>query len=399
MTAKTSDTARAWVDVDLGALAANYRTLRERANPRVGMLPVVKADAYGLGVGPVLQVLEDLGPWGYAVAALTEGIDLRSRGIERPIVLLFCTPEELDGASAARLSPAIGDLEALGRWREIARRADRRLPFHLEIDTGMGRAGFPHDRTEGWLPGVLEATDAELDWEGTFTHFHSPESEDEAPTREQWGRWQACQERLPADVGGLRHIASSAAALRWPGYAADLVRPGIFLYGARVVEGEPTPRPVATVRARAVAVRQVPEGWTASYGATFRAPVPSRWATLAIGYGDGLRRELSNRGTVRFAEGGAPIVGRVCMDVTVADVTDFQAVRAGDVAVVIGGRPDDPTSLETVAAHCGTIPYEILTGLTARLPRRYSGGGDAEGAGTASSPESARRRPDGSEAV
>jgi alanine racemase len=171
----------------------------------------------------------------------------------------------------------------------------------------------------------------------------------------------------------LLHTSASAAAARWPEFAADLLRPGLFLYGGRA-GGEPlAPRPVVTVCARVTAVREVPAGWTASYGATHRAERPSRWATLAIGYADGLRRELSNNGAVRFGEREAPIVGRVCMDVTVVDVTDLPAVSAGDVATVIGGPADSATGLTTVAERCGTISYEILTGLTGRLPRRYMG--------------------------
>ncbi len=154
------------------------------------------------------------------------------------------------------------------------------------------------------------------------------------------------------------------------------MRPGLFLYGG-VAGGELLrPQPVAAVRARVTAVRDVPEGWTASYGATYRASRPSRWATLAIGYADGLRRELSNNGFVRFGEREAPIVGRVCMDVTVVDVTELEDVAAGAVATVIGGPGDSATSLQSVAERCGTITYEILTGLGPRLPRRYTGVGN-----------------------
>jgi alanine racemase len=145
------------------------------------------------------------------------------------------------------------------------------------------------------------------------------------------------------------------------------------LYGG-VAGGEPIPpRPVATVKARVTAVRDVPAGWTASYGATYRAERPSRWATLAIGYADGVRRELSNNGFVSFGGQVAPIIGRVCMDVIVTDVTDLGGVESGSVATLIGGPLDGPTGLATVAKNCGTITYEILTGLTKRLPRRYIG--------------------------
>ena len=364
-------TARAWAEVDLAALVANYDSLAEQAKPRVGMLPVVKADAYGVGMCPVVRALEPRQPWGYAVAALSEGIEMRERGIDRRVVLLFCTPDELDLAAEADLTPAIGDLEALQRWRGVARQSGRRLPFHLEIDSGMGRCGFHHADLARWLPQVLEACEADLLWEATCTHYHSADEPDAQPTREQWDRFQTCVAAFPKRAGGVLHTAASASAARWPEYAADLIRPGIFLYGGVAGDLPLRPRPVVTVQARVTAVRDVPEGWTASYGATYRAPRPSRWATLAIGYADGLRRELSNSGFVRFGESEAPIIGRVCMDVTVVDVTELDGVAPGSVATLIGGRQDGPTGLSTVAKRCGTIDYEILTGLTQRLPRRY----------------------------
>lgn len=337
------------------------------------MLPVVKADAYGLGACPVVRALERRDPWGYAVATLAEGVELRERGIDRRIVLLFATPQELDGAAEARVTPVIGDLVALERWSRLARASGRRLPFHLEIDTGMGRCGLPHDAVDAWLPTVLHAAGDGLEWEGTLTHFHSADEEREEPSREQWSRFRGCVERFPEGMGGVLHTTASVAGLRWPEMAADLVRPGIHLYGGVSGQEPVEPAPVVTVRARVTSVRDTPKGWTASYGATYRAPRPSRWATLAIGYADGVRRELSNQGLVRIGERTAPIIGRVCMDVTVVDVTDHEGVEPGSVATVIGGPVQGPTGLATVASRCGTITYEILTGLTRRLPRTYSG--------------------------
>lgn len=334
---------------------------------------MVKADAYGLGMCPVVRALESRAPWGYGVAALTEAIELKEKGIDRQVILLFCTPEELDVAAEVDIVPAIGDLTALERYAGIARRLQRRLPFHLEIDTGIGRCGFLWDASDAWLPKALAASEADLDWQGTFAHYQSADSEDDGPTREQWQRFQSCVAGFPDGIGGTFHTAASAAAIRWPSYSAAVVRPGLYLYGG-VTGGEPVlPQPVATVKARVTAVRDVPVGWTASYGATYRADRPSRWATLAIGYADGVRRELSNNGFVAFDQQVAPIIGRVCMDVIVVDVTDLNGVAAGSVATVIGGPVDGPTGLNTVAKRCGTITYEILTGLTRRLPRRYIG--------------------------
>ena len=367
------ETVRAWVDVDLGALVANYDGLAQRANPRVGLLPIVKADAYGLGACPVVRALESRDPWGYGVATLGEGIRLRERGIDRRVVAFFLTPQELDQAADAGITPSLGDPHNLELWRGIARRLGKPLPFHLEVDTGMGRCGFHHADVQTWLPTLEEALAEGLVWEGTLTHFHSADVPDAEPTREQWERFQACVAAFPRGVGGVLHTSASAAGARWPEYAADLLRPGLYLYGG-IAGGEPIrPEPVATVRARVVSVREVPAGWTASYGATHEARRPSRWATLAIGYADGLRRELSNSGVVRFGDREAPIIGRVCMDVTVVDVTDLEEVAPGTLCTVIGGPHDAATSLHAVSRRCGTIDYEILTGLTQRLPRRYTG--------------------------
>jgi len=366
-------TVRAWVDVDLGALSANYDTLVARAKPQAGVLPVVKADAYGVGMCPVVRALEPKQPWGYGVAALSEAVELLEKGITRRVIHFFCTPDELEVVGEIGVAPAIGDLEALERYAGLARRLDRLLPFHLEIDTGIGRCGFRWDTSEKWLPRVLGACQPSLDWEGTFAHYHSADSQDEGPTREQWQRFQACVKTFPEGAGGVLHTAASVAAVRWPEYSADLIRPGLFLYGG-LSGGEPIlPQPVVDVKARVTAVREVPGGWTASYGATHTAQRPSRWATLAIGYADGLPRELSNNGFAQFGERTAPIIGSVCMDVTVVDVTDMADVGPGSVATVIGGPHDAPTSLRAVAERSGIITYEVLTGLTRRLPRRYTG--------------------------
>lgn len=373
MGAHDMSTVRAWVDVDLGALVANYDTLVERAKPRDGVLAVVKADAYGLGMCPVVRALETRRPWGYGVAALSEGLELRENGIERRIVHFFCTLEELDLVGEADIRPVIGDVEALDRYVAAAQRLKRRLAFHLEIDTGMGRCGFHYESVDEWLPSVLRASKGDLVWEGTLSHYHSADVSDATPTRQQWERFQAAVSRFPTGVGGVRHTAASVSGIRWPEYSANVLRPGLFMFGALGGHEPIQPRPVVSVQARVKSVRSVPAGWTASYGATYAAERPARWATLAIGYGDGIRREMSNVGMVRFGERLAPILGRVCMDVTIVDVTDVKGVVPGDVATLIGGPHAGETGLQTVAERCGTITYEILTGLTRRLPRRYIG--------------------------
>jgi alanine racemase len=356
---ESRDTARAWVEVDLGALVANARTLKAACDGR--LLPMVKANGYGLGASAVARALEPLDPWGFGVATPEEGFVLREAGIERPILVASpLTPASIEGCLAANLRPAIGDLDALHAWCGRSAR-----PFHLEIDTGMGRAGLRWDDR-----GALAAAGALLaraeGWEGVFTHFHSADSDPDS-LECQWRRFEAALASLPHRPP-LVHAANSAAALRGRRYAADLVRPGIFLYGGAA--GGVAPRPVAALRARVLSVRTLAAGDTVSYGATWRAPAKTSIATLGIGYADGFPWAAEAAGryerTVELDGRTAPVVGRVTMDMTMVAVDG--PVASGDVATVFGGM----VSLDSQARAAGTISYELLTGLGPRLPRVYT---------------------------
>lgn len=358
------DTARAWVDVDLGALTTNARTLVALTGSR--LLPMVKANGYGLGAVAVARALEPLEPWGYGVALAEEGSALREAGIARPLLVLSpLLPDTIDAHLAGDLRPAISDPVALGAW---CRRSDR--PFHLEIDTGMARAGIRwNDRAA--LEAAAELLRSAPGWEGVFTHFHSADT-DPPSAGVQWERFQAVLGRLPRRPS-LVHAANSAAALCGRAYAGDLIRPGIFLYGGDV--GAATrPAPVAALRARVLAVRRLEPGDPVSYGATWRTSRPTTVATVAVGYADGLPRATSEAAVSRPPRlvelNGAlvPVVGRVTMDMTMLDVGDT-APRPGDVATIYGGR----VSLDEQAAASGTIAYELLTALGSRVARHYRG--------------------------
>ncbi len=347
--------ARAWVDVDLDAVVANGRHVARVAGRR--LLPMVKANGYGLGAGRIVGVLESLDPWGYGVATLEEGAALRSAGIGRP-VLVF-TPLTGDWVAAALrydLRPVLCDLQALGTWLAAA----GGQPFHLGIDTGMARAGLAHDDVPA-LAACRALLAGATGYEGVCTHFHSADG-DPAATARQWSRFEEAITAL-GPRPPMVHAANSAAALQGTPYAADLVRPGIFLYGGRA--GDATPATVAALRARVIAVRAVPAGATVGYGATWRPERAVRLATLAIGYADGVLRSLSNRGSVELAGRLAPIRGSVTMDMTMVEAPE--SVRVGDIATVYGGL----VSLDTQAAAAGTISYELLTSLGPRVHRRY----------------------------
>jgi alanine racemase len=348
--------ARAWADIDLGALVANARTVLSVSGSR--LLPMVKANAYGIGAAAATRALEALDPWGYGVVTVEEGAALRRAGIRRSVVVFGpVTSEGADVCLREDLRPVIGDLEALRSWLATGDR-----PFHVEIDTGMRRLGFPwHDGERIGEAGKLLASAA--GWEGVFTHFHSADS-DVNSVAVQW-------DRLTAVVGGLPrrpalvHAANSAAALQGRRFAGDLVRPGIFLYGGAA--GAATPEPVVRYRAPVVATRRVAPGDSVSYGASWRADRATTIVTLAAGYADGVPRSLSGAGTVELAGVVHPIAGRVTMDFTMVDVGDLDPA-IGTVATFFGGA----TALDAQAAAAGTISYELLTGIGPRVVRRYS---------------------------
>ncbi len=358
----SSDTARAWVDIDLDALVDNARAINAACGAR--LLPMVKANGYGLGATAVARALDRLDPWGYGVATPEEGAALRADGVVRPLLVTSPLVAEWDEPCLELgLRPTIGDPVALKHWLALTDR-----PFHLEVDTGMARAGVP------WNDGRALAEVARLlrsarGWEGVFTHFHSPETSPESMA-DQWRRFESVLAVLPRRPA-LVHAANSAAALRGPGYAGDLVRPGYFLYGGSA--GGPEPRRVAALRARVVAVRTLEAGDTVSYGATWAASARTTVATLGIGYADGLQR-LAERGlkapprTVELGGRLVPLVGRVTMDMCMVAVDDG-AVAVGDVATVFGDRP----TLDQQAHAAGTIGYELLTALGPRVVRRYQG--------------------------
>jgi alanine racemase len=332
---------------------------------------MVKANGYGLGAMAVVRALEALEPFAYGVAAADEGVALRAAGVGKPIIVF--TPLSNEGfaqAAAHRLTPAISSVAQLEQWRALDAGG-----FHVEIDTGMGRAGFDWRETAQWAPRVRALANTNVPWEGVYTHFHGADAADAAPTAAQWQRFQDALAQLPVSREDLLvHACNSAAALRWPQYALDAVRPGIYLFGGNPAPaaGESTdlvPRPVASVRGLIVLVREVPPGSTVGYGATHASQGWERWATVAIGYGDGIRRELGNAGSAIVRGRKVRIVGRISMDLTVVDVSGLAEVEAGDVATFIGAEGEEEILVDELASQAGTISYEILTGLTPRLPR------------------------------
>lgn len=371
---------RAWVEVDAGAIARNFRRLRSFVGPDVKLIPMVKADGYGLGAARVANALQPERPFGFGVATVEEAAALRRAGVRAPIMIHTPLPPDcLARALGLGVAPSVSDRDELATLREIADSGGfpRPVPFQVEVDTGMGRAGFPlADASDGWWPAVRSAASGSLRLLGVFTHLHSADQPDLTSARGQVERFEGfvrAAEGIGPDT--LVHFANSAACLRLPSRVANAGRPGIYLYGGRAGTKGTPPEPVAAVRARVALVREVPPGTTAGYGATYRARTRERWATVAIGYGDGLPRALVPGGRAILGGRLVPIVGRISMDVTVvrlgagAPSPGEPSASPGDAVTFIGSAGEAALHLDDVAAQAGTIGYEILTGLSPRLPR------------------------------
>lgn len=354
-----AETHRAWIEVDIGAIRRNAETLARHSGAR--LLPMVKADAYGVGVGPALRALEQVDPWGYGVATVAEGEELRALGVNRP-VLVF-TPllvGEHDRALAARLTLALGDTESIRAWARAGGE------WHLAIDTGMARAGL--DWRE--LPRIRELI-AGHQPSGVFTHFHSAETNPRS-VADQERRFEQSLASMPT-LPDLVHSDNSAAIVRRGRSRLPLVRPGIFLYGAGYWDGAPlTAESVVSVRARVVDLRDGMPGDSVSYGATYQLARRTRIATVAYGHADGYPIAMSDAGVALINGATVPVVGRVTMDMTMLDVTGIRCER-GDVVTFIGRDGDASLSVDEVAARADVSPYELLVRMRNRMPRVYAG--------------------------
>ncbi len=363
---------RAWVEVDLAAIRRNLDRVREVAGAHVKLVAMVKADGYGLGVRHVLEAIRPAAPFGYGVATLDEGLELLRLGVPEPVMVYSpLTHDALRRCVTAGLVPTVSDLETLSALSRLAVPAPAprtAIPFQVEVDTGMGRAGFSLDDAAAWWPEVTRVTGDGLRLFGVFTHLHSADHADLGSAREQVARF----DEFVRAAGGIEpdvlvHCANSAGSLRLLSRTANAIRPGIYLYGGDIGDPANPPRPVAAVRARVVLVRDVPPGTTLGYGATYTARETERWAAVGIGYGDGLPRVLGNRGRAIAGGRRVPIVGRISMDTTVVRIPGD--VSVGDIVTFVGRDGGAELSLEEVAESAGTIGYEILTGLSPRLPR------------------------------
>jgi alanine racemase len=368
-------------EIDLGALASNFREVRALVGEGVRVMCVVKADAYGHGARECARRLEGEGADWFAVALPEEGIELREAGITKPIL---CLEGFWEGQAALcvreRLTPIVFRLDTAEALDRAAREAGVVAQIHVKIDTGMNRLGV---RAEGAAEFASRLRGFKnISVGGLLTHFASADEAEAAEfTSAQVARFAAAAEtfRAQGHEPAVEHLSNSAATFSEPAARGGMVRPGGVLYGLwrdvlRPSNDAPPLRPVMALRTRVALLKRVPAGETLGYGRTHALARDSLIATLPIGYADGYRRALSNRGRVVVRGRYAPVVGRVSMDLTIIDVTDVPNVSEDDVVTLIGSDGESAITAEDLARDAGTISYEITCGIGARVPREYKSG-------------------------
>lgn len=372
---------RTWAEVNLDRLRDNLAAIRGVLSPGCRIMGIVKADAYGHGAVEVARELQQDGADWFGVSNLEEAIQLRQAGIERPILVISHTPpEEAAQLAQHRVTQTVLSSEYGQALSREAQRLGLSLPIHIKVDTGMSRVGFfCHETAE--IPATAEKIVAVcrlpgLQPEGIFTHFASADEEDDGGfTEKQFALFTGVIDaaRQQGIEFSLRHCCNSAATLRFPHMHLDMVRPGIILYGLMpdrwmAARWGAALRPVMALKTAVTQVKEVPAGTTLSYNRTYTAPAPIRVATVPIGYGDGYCRSLSNKGQMQIDGQLVPVIGRVCMDQCMLDVTALPGVQVGTEVTVFGG---DTLTADMVAAWMGTINYEVICLLSKRIPRLY----------------------------
>lgn len=364
-----------WAEIDLDAIAFNARQIQQIVGEQVKLLAVVKANAYGHGIVPVVKALLSAGVSDFCVASVDEGMELREAGIDAPVLVLSATlPEESEAIVELDLTPTVASFEVAESLNCAAERTGKPLNVHVKVDTGMGRFGVWYEEAEEFIARVTALPCLRL--QGVLTHYSSADEDDLTVTVRQTNLFAQLRERLLKRWNvPTFHAANSAAVLRLPESHFDAIRPGLALYGVypceRVTEVATTLRPAMSLKTCITFLKRVPAGCALSYGGTYVTPQPTTIAILPIGYADGYPRSLSNRGVVLVRGRRCPVVGRVTMDSILIDVGAIEDVRVGEEAVIIGEQHGARLTVEEVAALAGTIPYEILCGIGQRVPRVY----------------------------
>lgn len=367
---------RTWAEIDLDALAHNYHQARKAAGPDVKYLGIVKADAYGHGAIQISRELVQLGAEYLAVSSMDEAQELRVHGIQAPILILGYTPPEMVSQLILhKITQTVSSESIAEQYSSAARAIGGCLKVHIKVDTGMSRLGFlvrGHHFSEG-VESILRTCEFPgLDAEGIFTHFavsDEDDAESEAYTQEQFALFTTVLQALKTKgrAFAIRHCANSGALARYPEMYLDMVRPGIALYGAGADVERLNLKPVMTLKSSISTIKMLEKDTDISYGRTFRTPQEVRAGVLPVGYADGLMRGLSNKLSVQTSWGPAPVRGRICMDMSIVDLSQLPQVQAGSEVEIFGQKQH----VNTVAEMLDTIPYELLCAVSKRVPRLY----------------------------
>ena len=364
-----------WAEIDLDAIAHNAAALKARAGGRAELMVTVKANAYGHGAVPVARAALEGGATRLAVARTPEGVELRQAGLTAPILIMgYTLPAEARHIVHWHLTPTVNTWEQATALSSAAGESGKTVPIHVKVDTGMGRFGLLPGEVVDFVRAISRLPGLRL--EGLYTHFAIADAADKTYTRRQFGTYMDVVAQLE-EVGfsfPLKHVANSATTLDLPEMALDMVRCGIALYGlhpsSEVAPAVPL-RPAMTLKSRVARVRTLPPGSSISYGCTYTTTRPTPVALVPVGYGDGYHRILSNKGQVLIHGQRAPIVGRVCMDQFVVDVSDIPEVHQDDEVVVFGQQGEAEITAEEVARWAQTINYEVTTSILPRVTRVF----------------------------
>jgi alanine racemase len=378
-----------WAEIDLDAIANNVRELRRRTHSQAKVMAVVKANGYGHGAAEVARTALANGAEWLGVARLPEALALREAGCDAPILVFGYTPP----ADAGRLvdfdlRQSVYSLDAARAYSAVAEAHGRKLLVHVKVDTGMGRLGMVPAALCGQDSGhavgeefIREATSIArlpgLETEGIFTHFAASDSADTSDAKRQLALFLEVIAALRAHglEFAVRHAANSAAVIAIPASHLDLVRPGVALYGLKPSQEVDLAgiflKPAMALKARIIHLKRVPAGTGISYGTTYRTPQPTTIATIPAGYADGYRRQFSSQGRMLVHGRRVPVVGRVCMDLSMLDVGAVPEARVNDEVVIFGRQGSECLSADDLARELGTINYEIVCDVAARVPRVY----------------------------
>ncbi len=370
-----------WTEIDLDAIVHNIQEFRRLLSDEVKIMFVLKADAYGHGAMEVAEAAEKGGVDSFAVAFLEEGIELRLAGIKKPILLMGTTPpNQVPQVLDYKLTQTIISREIAEAISAEASRREMEVPVHVKVDTGMGRVGVLPEEAVSFIHDIASLPGIKI--EGILTHLASADEEDLTYVREQVKTFDKVVEAC--EKSGMHipqvHAANSAGAINVPEARYNLVRLGISLYGQYPSEniksdckesGRVKLQPALSFKTRVGFLKEVPPGTCISYGSTFKTSRESLIATIPVGYADGLNRLLSSRGQVLVKGRRAPIVGRVCMDYSMVDVTDIEGVEVGDEVVIYGKQKGEEITVDEVADLLSTISYELLCAVDKRVCRFY----------------------------